>query len=326
MTPVLSHVKQNAILFPIMENQMSFSETKKNIDRLKKEKNAVILAHYYTPEEVQACADFTGDSFYLAQKARETDCSTIIFAGVNFMGESAKMLNPNKKVLMPDMSADCPMAHMVTKKTVDEARSRYEDLAVVCYINSTAEIKSWSDVCVTSANAVKVVKSLSQKNILFIPDKNLARYVADKCPEKNFIFNNGFCPRHEFIDAAEIQELKDEHPAALVLAHPECNEKVLELADYIGSTSGIIKYSSESECKEFIIATEVGVNYELTEKRDDAEFYFPRTRPVCVNMKKNTLQKLADVLEKEDNEIFLPPEETTRKATETLEKMLEACK
>ena len=176
--------------------------------RLKKEKDAVILAHYYVAPEVQEMADYIGDSFFLSKKAVELKEKIIVFCGVEFMGESAKMLNPDKKVLMPDLTADCPMAHMVTKETVDEARAKYDDLAVVCYVNSTAEIKSWSDVCVTSANAVKIVKKLPQKNILFIPDKNLAHFVAANAPEKNFIYNDGYCPRHEFMDAQEIAELK----------------------------------------------------------------------------------------------------------------------
>ena len=174
------------------------------------------------------------------------------------MGESAKLLNPDKTVLMPDLAADCPMAHMVTKETVEAARNQYEDLAVVCYINSTQEIKSWSDVCVTSANAVKIVKNLPNKHILFIPDRNLAHFVAAAVPEKEFIYNEGFCIVHEFMQAEELLDLKAEHPDAKVLVHPECNRKIIEIADFIGSTSGIINFAGESSDKEFIIGTECG--------------------------------------------------------------------
>ena len=172
--------------------------------RLKAREDAVVLAHYYVDEEVQAAADFVGDSYYLAKAAAAAGQGTILFCGVRFMGESAKLLNPGKTVLMPDASADCPMAHMVEQSVIDEARARYEDLAVVCYVNSTAEIKSWSDVCVTSANAVKIVRNLPNQHILFIPDRNLGHFVAEQVPEKHFLYNEGYCPRHEFMSAEEI--------------------------------------------------------------------------------------------------------------------------
>ena len=204
------------------------------IAQMKKNRDAVILAHYYAPPDVQDIADYIGDSFYLSRKAEEIENKTIVFAGVSFMGESAKLIAAKKTVLMPDVNADCPMAHMVTKETVDRARSEYDDVAVVCYINSTAEIKSWSDVCVTSANAVKIVKNLPNSHILFIPDKNLAAYVAKKVPEKKFIYNDGFCPVHEHMKVEEIKRLISEHSGAPVLAHPECNSSITAIADYIG--------------------------------------------------------------------------------------------
>ena len=173
---------------------------------------AVLLAHYYVPAEVQEIADYVGDSFYLSKVASKLTNKVLVFCGVSFMGESGKLLNPDKAVLMPDASADCPMAHMVTKAEIDDVRARYEDLAVVCYINSTAEIKSWSDVCVTSANAVQIVKKLPNQNILFIPDKNLGRYVAEQVPEKNVMLVKGYCPVHEEMKVKEIQELKQLHP------------------------------------------------------------------------------------------------------------------
>ena len=257
------------------------------IKQLKLEKDAVLLAHYYVPAEVQEIADYVGDSFYLSKVASKLTNKVLVFCGVSFMGESGKLLNPDKAVLMPDASADCPMAHMVTKAEIDDVRARYEDLAVVCYINSTAEIKSWSDVCVTSANAVQIVKKLPNQNILFIPDKNLGRYVAEQVPEKNVMLVKGYCPVHEEMKVKEIQELKQLHPLAEVLAHPECNASVLSIADYIGSTTGILKQAAASNAKEFIIATEIGVRYELEKQNPKKTFYFPKTEPVCMDMKKD---------------------------------------
>ena len=262
------------------------------IKQLKLEKDAVLLAHYYVPAEVQEIADYVGDSFYLSKVASKLTNKVLVFCGVSFMGESGKLLNPDKAVLMPDASADCPMAHMVTKAEIDDVRARYEDLAVVCYINSTAEIKSWSDVCVTSANAVQIVKKLPNQNILFIPDKNLGRYVAEQVPEKNVMLVKGYCPVHEEMKVKEIQELKQLHPLAEVLAHPECNASVLSIADYIGSTTGILKQAAASNAKEFIIATEIGVRYELEK---------PKTEPVCMDMKKITLDGILHVLRTGEN-------------------------
>ena len=271
------------------------------IKQLKLEKDAVLLAHYYVPAEVQEIADYVGDSFYLSKVASKLTNKVLVFCGVSFMGESGKLLNPDKAVLMPDASADCPMAHMVTKAEIDDVRARYEDLADVCYINSTAEIKSWSDVCVTSANAVQIVKKLPNQNILFIPDKNLGRYVAEQVPEKNVMLVKGYCPVHEEMKVKEIQELKQLHPLAEVLAHPECNASVLSIADYIGSTTGILKQAAASNAKEFIIATEIGVRYELEKQNPKKTFYFPKTEPVCMDMKKITLDGILHVLRTGEN-------------------------
>ncbi len=293
------------------------------IEQLKREKDAVILAHYYVRPEVQAVADYIGDSFFLSQKAVSLSNKTIVYCGVSFMGESGKILNPGKTVLMPDMSADCPMAHMTTKETVEAAREKYPDLAVVCYINSTAEIKSWSDVCVTSANVVQIVKRLENKHILFIPDKNLAHYVAEQVPEKEFVYNDGYCPVHEKMSAAELRSLKEQHEGAEVVVHPECNREILALADYIGSTSGIIDYAKKSPRKQFIIGTESGVAYALTQARPDAEFYFPATGPVCPDMKKITLDKIIRVLRTGENAVQPMAPELLEPAKKTLTRMLE---
>ncbi|MFR8653580.1 quinolinate synthase NadA [Megamonas funiformis] len=240
---------------------------KEEVEQLKKEKNAVILAHYYVPDDVQEVADYIGDSFYLSKIAKNIGADLIVFAGVSFMGESAKILNPKKKVLLPDRYADCAMAHMASVDKVKKMREQVEDLAVVCYINSTAELKAVSDVCVTSSNAVEIVKKLSNKNIFFIPDGNLGAYVASKVPEKNIICNDGYCPIHRKISVNLVIETKRAHPNALFLVHPECSEEVTNLADFVGSTSEIIKFATNSEAKEFIIGTENGVMYELKQKK-----------------------------------------------------------
>ena len=287
------------------------------IEQLKREKNAVILAHYYAPAEVQEVADYVGDSFYLAKLAKQSDSSIIVFCGVAFMGESAKILNPDKKVLMPDLAADCPMAHMVADGMIEKMRAQYDDLAVVCYINSSAELKCKSDVCVTSANAVKIVKALPNKNIFFIPDKNLGSFA-----EKNIILNDGFCPIHEAITAEQLQREKNNHPNALVLTHPECEKAIIALSDFVGSTSEIIKFAQTSNCKEFIICTEDGVDHKLTTDNPDKQFYYPKPNPCCVGMKQNTLAALLSVLENEDKEVTVA-QDLCNGALKPLERMLE---
>lgn len=295
------------------------------IQQLKKEKNAAILAHYYVHPEVQEIADYIGDSFYLSKVAVELKEQTIVFCGVSFMGESAKVLNPHKTVLMPDMHADCAMAHMADAHTIQKMRETYEDLAVVCYINSTAELKTHSDVCVTSANAVKIVKALPNKNIFFIPDKNLAHFIAEQVPEKNFVYNEGYCPVHEKIQIEEIKRAKQQHPQAEVLSHPECPKAVLELSDYIGSTSGIIAYATKSEKEEFIICTENGVRHKLEKDNPNKKFYFTATEPVCTDMKLITLEKILHVLQTGENEVHVD-EDLRVKSKAPLEKMLELAK
>ena len=295
------------------------------IKKIKQEKQAVILAHYYTSPEVQEIADYTGDSFYLSKIAAKLENPILVYCGVAFMGESGYLLNPNKKVLMPDLEADCPMAHMVLKEEIDNARKKYDDLAVVCYINSTAQIKSWCDVSVTSANAVQIVKNIPNKNILFVPDKNLGRYVADNVPEKNVMLVKGYCPIHENISVEEIEEIKQLHPEAEILVHPECCEEVVDLADYVGSTSGIIEYVSKSPKKEWIIGTEIGVLYALQKEKPDNKFYFPKTKPICSNMKKITLEKILRVLKEEESQATVE-KEVSIAAKHTLDKMLELAK
>lgn len=300
-------------------------QIKAKIKRLKQEKNAVILAHYYAPAEAQELADYTGDSFYLAKVAKESTASILVFCGVSFMGESAKILNPDKKVLMPDLTADCPMAHMVAPGKIEQMRAEYEDLAVVCYINSTAALKVQSDVCVTSSNALKIVRALPNKNIFFIPDRNLGRFVAEQIPEKNIILNDGCCPIHAVIPAEEVRALRAAYPDAKVLSHPECEREVLALSDFVGSTAEIIAVAKESEAKRLIICTEEGVEYRLRCDSPEKEFYFPKSRPVCRDMKLNTAERILAVLENEENTVTVS-EETREGAMRPLLRMLELAK
>ncbi len=290
------------------------------IKKLKEEKNAIILAHYYVDEEVQKIADYIGDSFYLAKVASQTEADRIVFAGVEFMGESAKILNPNKKVLMPDAFADCPMAHMITIKEIKEMREKYDDLAVVCYINSTAEIKQYADVCVTSSNAIKIVKALPQKNIFFIPDQNLGDFVRRQVPEKNVMTNYGHCPRHTNIT---LDKLK--YPEAKIAVHPECKREIVEAADFVGSTSAIIDYVVQTEAKDFIIGTVDGVFAKIKELAPNKNLHTIMDVQVCPNMKKVTLEKIVDVLENDTNEVILN-DDFMQKALSPLKKMLELAK
>ncbi|MBE6701717.1 MAG: quinolinate synthase NadA [Ruminococcaceae bacterium] len=294
----------------------------REIKVLKEEKGAIILAHYYAPEDVQKLADFVGDSFYLAKVAKNTDAKVVVFCGVSFMGESAKILNPEKTVLMPDINADCAMAHMADVKKIKKMREEYDDLAVVCYINSTAELKCHSDVCVTSSNAIKIVRSLKNKNIYFIPDNNLGRFVANRVPEKNVILNDGCCPIHVGISKEALLKEKEKHPSALVLSHPECTEDVLSLSDYIGSTAEIIDYAKESDKKEFIICTECGVKYELEKDNPEKKFYFLSSCATCRDMKLNTPEKILHVLKTGENEITVD-KEVAKSALVCLDRMLE---
>ena len=292
------------------------------IKKLKKEKNAIILAHYYVNGDIQDVADYVGDSFYLSKVAAKNDADMIVFAGVSFMGESAKILSPDKKVCMAEETADCPMAHMVTVDEINKVRSQYDDLAVVCYINSTAEIKTASDVCVTSANAVNIVKKLPQKNIYFIPDKNLGHYVSLQVPEKNFIFCEGFCPIHNDVTTDMVKRAKEAHPNAKFAVHPECRPEILEIADFIGSTSGIIKFCQETDADEVIIGTVTGVYHQILKAVPDKKLIGLEPELCCKNMGKITLENVRDALKFEEGEMFVDDEVRT-KSLIPLDKMLE---
>ena len=227
--------------------------------RLKKEKNAVILAHYYVPGEIQALADYVGDSYYLSEKARDCSEEVIMFCGVRFMAESAKILSPHKKVLMPCPTAGCAMADMASAKAVVTMTEKYPEAFTVCYINSTYYVKAHCDVAVTSSSALKILKNVPNKQILFLPDKNLGGYISEFFPEKEFILWDGFCRCHNKVSREDILKAKEEYSEAKILVHPECPKEIRDMADYIGSTSGIIDYATNNDCKDYIVATEEGI-------------------------------------------------------------------
>jgi len=297
-------------------------DIKERIIQLKKERDAVILAHYYVPGDVQDVADYIGDSYYLSKIAAKAEEKIIVFCGVYFMGESAKILNPSKTVLMPDLEADCPMAHMAAIRDIEKVRKDHPDAAVVCYINSTAEIKAHSDVCVTSSNALQVIRALPNATIYFIPDNNLGRYIAGLVPEKHFIFNEGFCHVHTDIGPQDIKNKKQEHLLAKVAAHPECRSEVLELADYIGSTSGMIDYVENTDAKDFIICTETGVFHEIRHRVKGKNLYAAKEDQICPDMKKNTLGKVLQALESLKPEVSVP-DQVLKNARHPLDRMLQ---
>ena len=287
--------------------------------KLKKEKNAIILAHLYQTPEIQEIADYVGDSYYLSKIARDCKEDLIIFCGVKFMGESAKILSPQKTIILPATNAGCPMADMACVEDLEEMIKLYPDAFKVCYINSSYEVKALCDVSVTSSSALDILKNVENKQILFLPDRNLGSYIAEFFPGKEFIFWQGFCPTHERISVEDILIAKEKHPQVKVLAHPECNKEVRDLCDYIGSTSGIIDFATKCEDEEFIICTEEGILYELEKNNPNKKFYFPE-RIVCPNMKKTNLQNVYDALCGKVEEVVLD-EEIAKKALTSLENM-----
>jgi len=291
------------------------------IQRLKKERNAIILAHNYQVPEVQDVADIVGDSFSLSQHAAETDSDVIVFCGVHFMAESAKILSPDKTVLLPVRDAGCPMADMVTAPKLREMKARYPDAAVVCYVNSSAEVKAESDVCCTSSNALKVVESLENKQVIFVPDKNLGSFVASKVKNKEIILWKGFCITHKRVKVEEVQKIRQLHPNAKILMHPECEPEVQKLADFLGSTSAIIKYAGEIPEKDIIIGTEEGILHLLKRQNPDKNFYLLSTGLICTNMKKTRLEDVHSALLNMQHEIHVD-ENIRIKALKSLERML----
>lgn len=294
--------------------------TQESVLKLKDKKNAIILAHNYTLPEVQDAADYVGDSLGLSQKASETDANIIVFCGVSFMGETAKILNPSKTVLLPDPNAGCSMASMCTAEQVISLRKKYPGAAVLAYVNTTAEVKAEADLCCTSSNAIKAAASLDEKDIIFVPDMNLAAYTASKLPDKNIIPFHGYCSAHQGITTWHIEDLKTLHPKADVVSHPECMFQILELSDFVGSTEKMLGYVMDSDKDEFIIGTEVGMLHRLNKARPDAKFYFP-PNAICQTMKMTDLRSIYGALDKECFKVVLDPDVAER-ARVPVERML----
>ncbi|MEI8128299.1 MAG: quinolinate synthase NadA [bacterium] len=289
--------------------------------RLKKEKNAVILAHSYQNIEIDEVADFVGDSLYLSRMAAKTSADIIVFAGVYFMAETAKILSPTKKVLLPRLESGCLMADMINLEQLREFKSKHPNIPTVCYINSTAEVKSECDICCTSSNAVKIVESLGAREVLFAPDTYLGKWVESQLSGIKVITYPGYCPTHLRIKPEDIINQKKKHPQALVLAHPECHQEVIKLADYVGSTTGIMNFAEKSDNKQFIIATELGVIERLERDFKNKEFILVSPNAVCPNMKWNHLEDILNTLKYEQYEISVDPE-IAKKAIHSIERML----
>ena len=291
----------------------------KRLNELKRERNAIILAHNYQRPEVQDVADFVGDSLALAMQAKKADADVIVFCGVDFMAESAKIINPDKIVLHPDMGAKCPMAAMVDAEEL-VALKKEKGMDIVSYVNTSAEVKAVSDICCTSANAVKVVKSMSN-DVIFVPDSNLGKYVQRFVKDKEILLWPGFCPTHESIGKEDVLELKKMHPDAEIMVHPECSPEVIDIADKVASTEGMVRYAKESNAKEFIVATEKDLCYRLKKEMPDKEFYYIE-HAVCPTMKKITLDNVIESLENMGPELIIE-RGIIEKAREPLERMME---
>ena len=296
-------------------------ETQKKILALKKKRKALILAHYYQPKETREIADHVCDSYEMARRAAEAKEELIIVCGVLFMAETAKILNPQKTVLTPNPLAGCPMADTITPNDVAKLRAENPDAAIVCYVNSTASVKAACDICCTSSSAERIVRSLAESRVIFIPDRNLGAHIASKIPEKEIILFDGCCPVHDRISENDALEAMMAHPGAKLLAHPECRAAVLPLASYIGSTAGIIDYAIGSDDGEFIIGTEAEVARHLSELVPEKKFHPPKESFVCEDMKKTTPADVLNSLERDEHEIEIPDEEASS-ARRSLEKML----
>lgn len=294
---------------------------KKEIIRLKKERNAVIMAHYYQAPEIQEIADFVGDSLELARRAADTNAAVIVLCGVHFMAESAAILSPDKVVLLPDEKAGCPMADMVTDELLRLKKSKMPGVVVVSYANTTAAVKAGSDICCTSANAVKIVESIADdKRILFVPDRNLGSYVMQQTGRHMEIWD-GYCCVHDRVTADDVFRAKQNHPNALVLVHPECRPNVINMADCVASTSGIIAFARQSLAQEFIVVTELGILYQLQKECPNKKFYIANEGMVCATMKRTTLEKVKNALETMQPQVTVAPD-VREKALQSLERML----
>lgn len=299
---------------------MDQEQIKQRIKELVKERNALLMAHNYQRDEIQEIADITGDSLALSVAAAETDKDVIVFCGVHFMAESAAILAPEKTVLLPREDAGCPMADMVNADGLREIKAKYPNATVVTYVNSTAAVKAESDICCTSSNAVNVVRSLDAKEVLLVPDRNLAKYIAGQVDKICHIYE-GYCPTHDRVTVDEINKAKSEHPDALFMAHPECPPEILELADHICSTSGMYEYALNSDAQKFIVGTEQGILYRLKKENPDKTFILPSRGLICPNMKLTSLEDILQCLETMSPQITVE-EDVREKARLTLDRML----
>lgn len=297
------------------------SELIEKLARLKSERNAVILAHNYQRPEVQDSADFVGDSLGLSQEAAKTDADVILFCGVHFMAETAAILCPGKTVLIPDENAGCPMANMVSVRELNDAKAKHPDAVVVCYVNSSAAVKAESNICCTSANGVRVVESIpSDREVLFIPDASLGSYVSKKLG-RPLILWAGFCPTHHRILAEEITRVKQAHPGAKVVVHPECTEDVIDIADHVASTTGILNYCRDTDAEEFIVGTEIGIGHRLQKENPAKTFHMLTALADCPNMKLNTIEKMVWALEDMQPQVTVA-EDIASRARGAIERML----
>ena len=285
------------------------TELQKQIRKLADATDTLILAHYYQPLEIQDVADIVGDSFEMAKRARDAAESTIVVCGVHFMAESAKILSPEKTILLPAPDAGCPMADMVEPEDVLALRAKHPNAKVMCYVNSSAAVKAVSDVCCTSSSAVRIAEKLDAEEIIFVPDRNLGRYVGEQVPHKRFILHPGFCPIHDRVTVEQVKLAKERYPNAVFAAHPECQEGVLDLADFIGSTAQIITFARETDAAEIIIGTELGVLELLQREMPQKKILSVSASFVCPNMKKTSLQDLYNALATGVHEMHLTPEE-----------------
>ena len=299
---------------------MNQNDIIKEILRLADERDALILAHNYQRDEIQELAHITGDSLALSMEAARTDKSVIVFCGVHFMAESAAILAPEKTVLLPRLDAGCPMADMITAEGLREFKSKYPGVPVVTYVNSSAAVKAESDICCTSSNAVNVVASLADKEVILAPDRNLGRYIADQV-DKTCYFWDGYCPTHERLTVADVEASKADFPGALFMAHPECPPEVLAQADHVCSTSGMYSFASENPAKQFIVGTEAGILYRLRKENPDKEFILPTTRLICPNMKLTSIEDILKALQTMSPQVTVP-EEVRIPAKITLDRML----
>lgn len=297
-------------------------DIQEKISRLKKERDICILAHSYQAHEILEIADFTGDSYALSVKAAQTENKTVIMCGVRFMAETVKILSPEKRVILATPEAGCEMADMMDKAMINRVKAEYPDYTVVAYINTTAELKTVCDVCVTSSSAVNIVKNIDNKNILFIPDTNLGTYVKKMLPEKNIKLLEGCCPVHAAITADEARRSKELHPNAKLLVHPECTPEVAALADFVGSTADIMNYAKQSECGEFIIGTEISIAEHLQYECPDKRFYYMSGRLMCRNMRLTTLVDVLNCIEGVGGEEIVLDSNTVASAKKCIDEMI----